>query len=60
MSSFNAESSAVLPAPVSPVSTVSPRAGTSVASRISARFSTWISSIIAHLLQPRSFQSHQV
>lgn len=59
MSSFNAERSAVLPAPVSPVSTVRPRAGSSVALRINARFSTWISSIIAHLLL-LGFRNHSV
>ena len=40
MSSFNAESSADLPAPVSPVRTVRPAHGSSVASRMSARFCT--------------------
>ena len=47
ISSLHAESSAVLPAPVSPVSTVNPAHGVSVALRISAKFSTWISSIMS-------------
>ena len=44
--SLQADSSAVLPAPVSPVSTVMPAAGASVASSMSATLRTWISSII--------------
>ena len=47
ISNLHAESSAVLPAPVSPVSTVNPAHGVSVALRISAKFSTWISSIMS-------------
>ena len=64
ISNLHAESSAVLPAPVSPVSTVSPAHGVSVALRISAKFSTWISSIMScapffslHCLSLHSFPS---
>ena len=46
-SSLIAESSAVLPAPVSPVTTVRPCAGANVASRIRATFCTWSSSSMA-------------
>ena len=46
-SSLMAESSADLPAPVSPVSTVSPSAGESEASQMSARLRTCSSSIMA-------------
>ena len=47
ISSLQAESSAVLPAPVSPVKTVNPAQGLRAAERISARFVTSSSSIIA-------------
>ena len=47
ISSLSADSNAVLPAPVSPVSTVRPCAGTREACFISARFLTCISSIMA-------------